>query len=89
MSKRFQDWEDVNRRQTWEEADGTAYRRYYNVPVDVIGTSTLPIDGDALPGETSSLLGPFIVRGGIQYAQQPQGAKQLIIITGKLLKART
>lgn len=81
-------YEDRTQRRTWQEQDGTAYRRTYNVPADAAST-LLPAEGDALPGETDSGLGPFVEKNGITFGQQKAGGMQEIILKGKLLKART
>jgi hypothetical protein len=57
----------------------------YNVPVGF----TLPVEGAPMPGETASLLGPFIEANGITFGQQRDGAKQQVILKCKLLKARS
>jgi len=87
MPTRLQDAEDKPQRRTWQEADGTAYRRVYNV--DPNDLDALPSEGDPLPGETAALLGPFIERGGVTFQQQPRGAKQQLVLKAKLLTARS
>ena len=80
--------EDKTLRQTWGEADGTAYRRTYNVPIDWIKAGELPDEGDPMPGEAAALLGPFIEKDGISFGKQVDGAHQQVIIKSKLLRAR-
>jgi hypothetical protein len=46
---------------------GMMYRRTYTTQDSEI--SSFPVEGDVLPGGSASLLGPFIVRGGITYAE--------------------
>jgi len=89
MSTRLQDLEDRTLRQTWQEADGTAYRRVYNVPEGTVDAAGLPVEGDAMPGESSTVLGPFIERGGISFGKQPSGAMRQVILKCRLLKARS
>jgi len=89
MGVRFQDCEDISRRKTWEERDGTAYQRTYNVPVELVGSGQLPEEGDPMPGEANALLGPFIEKDGISFGKSVQGNKQQVILKCKKLKARS
>jgi hypothetical protein len=84
------DWllvEDQNERKVWKEVDGTAYQRIYNMPTDS-GTADLPEEGDMMPGEDYSMLGPFLERGGISFRQQKGGARQQAVMKFKLLATR-
>ena len=83
MPTRLQDCEDPRLRATWRAAVGTMYRRTYNVdPADL---DALPAEGEVLPGETSALLGPFIVAGGIQFGQQRGAGGQTVTLTALTL----
>jgi hypothetical protein len=87
MPVRIQDCEDVTLRAQWVSDEGTHYLRTFFVHPDQM--ASLPAEGDALPGEASTLLGPFIPKGGIQVKQkQSNGGKMTVQIRGLLLKAR-
>ena len=83
---RLQDKEDKRRRRTRPTATGTIYQRVY--VVDENDLDALPEEGDALPGESATVLGPFIIKNGINYGQVRQSGGQEVIITALLLKAR-
>lgn len=87
MPTRLQNDEDERLRQTFSRSDGTIYVRVYNVdPQDI---ADVPSEGDPMPGEMAALLGPFIVRDGIRWGKQREGARQQLVITSKLLSPRT
>lgn len=79
-------WEDKTvKREQWQETDGTAYRRFYNVPSAIVAAGSLPAEGDVMPGSTAALLGPFIEKGGISFGKQRDGDNQQVILKCKLL----
>lgn len=73
------------KRRTWEEPDGTAYQRVYEMGRG----GTPPSEGDMMPGESSALLGPFIERGGISFGKQLGGGKQEVILKCKKLAVKS
>lgn len=89
MATRFQDYEDPKQRRTWEERDGMAYRRVYLVPVGEVASGQLPAEGAVMPGESATVLGPFIEKDGIEFGKKATGNKQEVILKCKLLKARS
>jgi hypothetical protein len=85
------DWaraEAQNERKHWQEIDGLAYQRVFNLPTD-FGPDDLPAEGDMLPGEDYALIGPFVEKNGISFRQQRGGAGQQLVLKGKKLATRS
>ena len=75
---RWQDNEQEKLRRFWTTQEGTFQERVYNLdPNDI---DQLPSEGDMLDSAVFALLGPFIVRNGITYGQQREGAQQTVRI---------
>lgn len=74
----FADTEIVERRRYWTTQEGTFQERVY--PVDPNDTDDIPSEGDMLDGATFDVLGPFVTRNGVTYAQQRDGANQEVRI---------
>lgn len=87
MAWTLADNENRAARRTQKARLGTRYLRLYHVPPGV--EADLPAEGDDMPGQSQTVLGPFIEADGISFGQQKAGANLDVSLRCLLLAVRS